>query len=76
MSERVELVLFYEANDVHPVTSLCAKEYDSKAALEYYLNMKLLNIMCAREFLNCLFLRKVEVRGAVRVAAAHPGLKE
>jgi hypothetical protein len=73
-SKGVELALFHKANDVHPVAALCAKEYSSEAALDHYFTTKLLNIMCASELLHRLFLGRVEVRGAVRVAAAHPGL--
>jgi len=73
-SEGAELVSFPEVYDAHPVAALCAKQYSPDEALNHYFTTKLLNIMCARELLSRLFLGRIEVRGAVRVAAAYPGL--
>ncbi len=73
-SDEAELVPFPEAALPRPVTALCTKHLATlKDELEQYATAKLLNIMCARELLERLFLVASELCGSVRVAAAHPG---
>ena len=73
-SDEAELVPFPEAALPHPVTALCKKHLATlNDEFEQYATAKLLNIMCARELLERLFLVRVELCGGVRVAAAHPG---
>ncbi|KAF8335531.1 hypothetical protein F5887DRAFT_612276 [Amanita rubescens] len=77
-SDEAELMPFPEAVLPRPVTALCHKKrlFSPKDKLTQYATAKLLNIMCARELLERLFLQRIELKGSVRVAAAHPGRVE